>query len=53
ITDVVLDSTNPAIEKAPPDTSDDFLASVHQGTSTFGRLEVSPMLVLERDSQEP
>ncbi|MGD9148489.1 MAG: DUF87 domain-containing protein, partial [Anaerolineae bacterium] len=53
ITDVALDSTNPTIEKAPPDTSDDFLASVHQGTSTFGRLEVSPMLVLDRDSQEP
>ncbi len=53
ITDVVLDSTNPAIEKAPPDTSDPFLARVHQGTSTFGRLEISPMLVLDRDSDEP
>ena len=53
ITDVVLDSSNPTIEKAPPDTSDPFLARVHQGTSTFGRLEVSPMLVLERDSEEP
>ena len=47
ITDVALDSTNPIIEKAPPDTSDPFLARVYQGTSTFGRLEVSPMLVLE------
>jgi len=53
ITDVALDSTNPTIEKAPPDTSDPFLAQVHQGTSTFGRLEVSPMLVLERESEEP
>jgi DNA helicase HerA-like ATPase len=53
ITDVVLDSANPAIEKAPPDTSDLFLARVHQGTSTFGRLQVSPMLVLDRDSVEP
>jgi DNA helicase HerA-like ATPase len=53
ITDVALDATNPAIEKTPPDTSDDFLAQVYQGTSTFGRLEVSPMLVLERDSEEP
>ena len=47
ITDVALDSPNPAIEKTPPDTSDEFLAQVYQGTSTFGRLEVSPMLVLE------
>jgi DNA helicase HerA-like ATPase len=53
ITDVALDSTNPGIEKAPPDTSDPFLAQVHQGTSTFGRLEVSPMLVLDQDSEEP
>lgn len=54
ITDVALDSTNPAIEKTPPDTSDPFLAQVHQGTSTFGRLEVSPMLVLDREGpQEP
>ncbi len=53
ITDVALDATNPALEKTPPDTSDDFLAQVYQGTSTFGRLEVSPMLVLDRDSDEP
>jgi DNA helicase HerA-like ATPase len=61
ITDVALDSTNPVIEKTPPDTSDEFLARVYQGTSTFGRLEVSPMLVLDpstdsgrdQDSGEP
>jgi DNA helicase HerA-like ATPase len=53
ITDVALDSTNPVIEKTPPDTSDEFLAQVYQGTSTFGRLEVSPMLVLDQDSGEP
>ena len=28
ITDVALDSTNPIIEKTPPDTSDPFLARV-------------------------
>ncbi len=53
ITDVALDATNPAIEKTPPDTSDRFLAQVYQGTSTFGRLEVSPMLVLDEASGEP
>jgi len=46
ITDVALDSTSPALEKTPPDVSDPFLAQVYQGTSTFGRLEVTPMLVL-------
>ena len=53
ITDVALDSTNPAIEKTPPDTSDPFLAQVYQGTSTFGRLDVSPMLVLDEGHDEP
>jgi DNA helicase HerA-like ATPase len=53
ITDVALDSTNPLMEKTPPDTDDPFLAQVYQGTSTFGRLEVSPMLVLEVSGQEP
>jgi uncharacterized protein len=47
ITDVALDATNPALEKTPPDTSDPFLSQVYQGTATFGRLEVSPMLVLD------
>jgi DNA helicase HerA-like ATPase len=53
ITDVALDATNPAIEKMPPDTSDPFLAQVYQGTSTFGRLQVSPMLVLEAAPRSP
>jgi DNA helicase HerA-like ATPase len=53
IADVALDATNPVIEKTPPDTSDRFLAQVHQGTSTYGRLEIAPMLVLDRDSEEP
>jgi DNA helicase HerA-like ATPase len=53
ITDVALDSINPAIEKTPPDTADPFLAQVYQGTSTFGRLEVVPMLVLAEGSDEP
>jgi DNA helicase HerA-like ATPase len=53
ITDVALDATNPLIEKTPPDTSDEFLAQVYQGTSTFGRLEVSPMLVLPPPQPPP
>lgn len=53
ITDVVLDSTNPQIEKTPPDVSDSFLREVHTGTSTFGRIHVSPMLVLDQDTGQP
>jgi DNA helicase HerA-like ATPase len=47
VTDVQLDALNPLIEKAPPDTSDPFLARVYQGTAVFGRIHVSPMLVLD------
>ena len=53
ITDVALDSTNPLIEKAPPDAEDEFVREVMQGTSTFGRLHVSPMLVLAEGATEP
>jgi hypothetical protein len=52
ITDVALDSTNPLIEKTPPE-ADDFVREVMQGTSAFGRLRVSPMLVLDDDAAEP
>ncbi len=47
VTDVQLDALNPLIEKAPPDTSDPFLARVYQGTAVFGRIHITPMLVLD------
>ena len=53
ITDVALDSTNPLIAKQPPDMSDPFLAAVHQGTTTFGTVHLSPLLLLEEGAQEP
>ena len=53
VTDVQLDALNPLIEKAPPDVSDPFLASVYQGTAVFGRIHVAPMLVLDEGSSEP
>ena len=53
ITDVVLDNTNPQIEKTPPDVSDSFLRDIYAGTSTFGRIHVSPMLVLDEQAEQP
>ena len=53
ITDVILDSINPQIEKTPPDVSDPFLREVYVGSSVFGRIHISPMLVLDRESEEP
>jgi DNA helicase HerA-like ATPase len=51
VTDVALDSTHPLLEKTPPDSDDDFVREVMQGTSAFGRLHVSPMLVISGGSE--
>jgi DNA helicase HerA-like ATPase len=53
VTDVQLDALNPLIQKSPPDTSDRFMARVYGGTAVFGRLEISPLLVLEESASEP
>lgn len=53
ITDVILDSINPQIEKTPPDVSDPFLREIYVGSSVFGRIHISPMLVLDPDTEEP
>lgn len=54
ITDVVLDNINPQIEKSPPDVRDDpFLRDIYIGTAVFGRIHISPMLVLDPDAKEP
>ena len=53
VTDVQLDTLNPLIEKGPPDTSDPFLTRVYQGTAVFGRIHVTPMLVLESPPSSP
>lgn len=53
ITDVVLDNTNPQIEKAPPDVDDPYMREVYLGTSVYGRIHVSPMLVLDKDTDQP
>jgi DNA helicase HerA-like ATPase len=54
ITDVALDSTNPQIEKMPPDVENDpFLRDIYVGATVFGRIHVSPMLMLDSASGEP
>ena len=53
ITDVTLDATDPRLAKIAPDMSDDFMHEVMIGTSTFGLLHVSPMLMLEEGTSEP
>ncbi|NOZ72895.1 MAG: DUF87 domain-containing protein, partial [Chloroflexi bacterium] len=52
ITDVALDSTNPAYEKTPPDISNPFLREIYLGSSAFGRIHVSPLLMLNQEDIE-
>ena len=49
VTDVRLDASNPQLVTAPPIT-DPFIARVMAGTSTFGTLEVQPMLTVDEAS---
>jgi uncharacterized protein len=51
ITDVRLDNTNPLVAKQPPDVSDPFLAQIYQGTTTFGTVHLSPLLLLEEGGE--
>src|SRR5271165_3853398 len=53
VTDVVLDSTNPAIRSDPPDLSDPFLREIFSGTAAFGTVHVVPMLSIDANSAEP
>jgi len=53
VTDILLDSTNPAIRSDPPDLSDPFLRDIYVGTAAFGTIHVAPMLSIEEGSSEP
>jgi len=53
ITDIMLDTTNPAIRSDPPDLSDPFLREIYSGTAAFGTLHVAPMLTIDVDEGEP
>jgi DNA helicase HerA-like ATPase len=52
ITDIALASANPQVSVQPPDVSDPFLAQVHRGTTTFGTVHLTPLLILEEGANE-
>jgi hypothetical protein len=53
VTDIGLDSTNPDLPRRPPDPSNVFLTEVYSGQVAFGTLSVSPMLMLDPESDLP
>lgn len=53
VTDVALESRHPEIEQSPPEDPDGFLARVYRGTLTYGRIHITPMLVVQGDQVKP
>ncbi len=53
VTDIILDSNNPDLLKAPPAADDSFAAEVLGSSIAFGRVQVSPMLLIDEQSQKP
>ncbi len=53
ITDVALETCHADVSQSPPDDPNGFLAQVYRGTLTYGRIHVTPMLVLEAGEVRP
>ena len=51
ITDVALECRQPEVAQAPPNDPGGFLARVYRGTLTYGRMHITPMLVVEADDE--
>jgi DNA helicase HerA-like ATPase len=52
VTDIRLESLNPALAANPPAAEDEFSKQVFLGTMAYGTMHVSPMLVLEQGRKE-
>lgn len=50
LTDVALGTTSARIAASPPDPGDGFMQEVLAGSSTYGTIELAPMLMLTPDS---
>ncbi|MGB9587854.1 MAG: helicase HerA domain-containing protein, partial [Armatimonadota bacterium] len=48
ITDVILETTSPDLCANPPDRDDDLMRQVLSGTTAFGKVELKPMLMLDK-----
>jgi len=53
VTDVALGTVNPMTQSMPPDVSDPFLREVYLGSTVYGIVHISPLLVLDDTAAEP
>jgi DNA helicase HerA-like ATPase len=51
VTDVELNSSNPAIEADPPNFSDPFIRAVYSGTASYATVSVAPQLSISPESK--
>lgn len=49
LTDIMLDSTNPTIKSDPPDLDNPFMLAVYAGTTAYGKIHITPMLVIDEN----
>lgn len=52
LTDVLLGISSERIQSNPPHPNDDFLLAVLAGSSTYGTIEISPMLMLAEQQEQ-
>lgn len=53
ITDIALETVNPDVLRRPPDNNDSFTATVYAGSIVMGMIHISPMLMLDENSDKP
>ena len=53
LTDLALGTTNPDLARRPPSHEDDFTADVLRGGLAYGTAHISPMLMLDEETNEP
>jgi hypothetical protein len=49
LTDITLNSTNPAIQTDPPDIRDEFFRDVYMGAMAYSVISVVPMLIIDSE----
>ncbi|MBZ0306224.1 MAG: ATP-binding protein, partial [Anaerolineae bacterium] len=51
LTDIMLDSINPTIRSDPPDLDNPFMLAVYAGTTAYGKIHITPMLIIDEEDK--
>ncbi len=51
LTDILLESTNPTIKSDPPDLDNPFMLAVYAGTTAYGKIHITPMLIIDEEGK--